>query len=351
MRESGFNHLTTDGKQKPIKAGLHAVGQMFGDEKHKELFSKRKPAEKLQARFGTKLAKEISRYGIRLRTMEGIVMEGILKALSDTDYEGNADPRTKKNIAEDEYPNVIFKEKLPNLYDNIDRIPAIKIGQRQLLELSGIDVSNQGLYKRGLNAIDSLTTTQYCFYYKRSTKNREGRLLKDENGNWKMETVEAIDTLFKIWTIREAETGKFLHYLIAPSAILVDQIENYFLLIPYKWRDEVIKKVGKVRGNTYLFTFIYFLMYQHEKIRRYNNNHKYKKPYSFSMPWDEVAIKIGFPESMWKGHRKRTMTLLDGVCESALSLGYLCSYQRKVQTDTFVLNHEKYLPIKTEKKH
>ena len=149
----------------------------------------------------------------------------------------------------------------------------------------------------------------------------------------------------------DKETGKFLHYLIAPSAILVDQIENHFLLIPYKWRDEVIKKVGKVKGNTYLFTFLYFLMYRHEKIRRYNKSHKYEKPYEFSMTWEEVAIKIGFPESMWKGQRKRTTTMLDGVYESAKSLGYLIDYKRDALRDTFILNQKKYLPLKTEEKH
>ncbi len=29
MRESGFNHLTPDGKQKPIKAGMHAIGHIL----------------------------------------------------------------------------------------------------------------------------------------------------------------------------------------------------------------------------------------------------------------------------------------------------------------------------------
>ena len=93
-----------------------------------------------------------------------------------------------------------------------------------------------------------------------------------------------VGSLFRIKTVR-TEEGELQYYEIHPSAPLLDQISNYFLLVPNDWREEVKQLTGK-RASSYTYELLLWLRLQYEQIRRYNSGkNRKKKPFKiFELP-------------------------------------------------------------------
>lgn len=326
-----------------IKQGMHSVKQMFGEQNQPSLFSDRIPSE-YSRKLGIELENKIDRYGIDLNETQKKVMEGLLKAFTDTNYKGNTKSKSKNEIVND-YQKIARPDQLPKAFNNINEIPRIQIGQRELLRLSGINDNSRGLAQKGIEALKYLGTTQYCFYWIRLAYDKNGKPERDKKtGGYKKEEVTAIDTLFKVKVIKDERTKEFKYYEIEPSVIFLDQVKKYFLLIPHNWREEVQKQIGKKRASSYTFRLLLFLRYQYEQRRRYNDNrlHKEKKDFIIKKSWEEMAQALKMPETVYKKNRARALKILDQAYMTAQELEYLVGYERTVTVDILNLNPDKY---------
>ena len=347
---TGDNSFLTSYEQRPeekrekpklIKQGIHSVKQMFSEQLSLSLFSDQIPSE-FTRKFGIDVVNKIDKYGIDLNKTQIKVMEGLLKAFTDTNYKGNTISKSKNEVV-NEYPKINRSEHLPKAYNNINDIPRIQIGQRELLRFSGINENSRGLAQKGLEALNYLGSTQFCFYWTRLAYDKNGKPDKDpKTGDYIKEEVTAIDTLFKVKIVKSEQTKEFKYYEIEPSVIFLDQVNNYFLLIPHNWREEVLKQVGKKRASSYTFRLLLFLRYQYEVKRRYNRYHKDKTEFKIKFSWEDMAQTLRMPETVYKRKRVRALTLLDEAYKTAQELGYLNSYERTATVDVLKLNPDKY---------
>lgn len=292
-----------------------------------------------------------SKGGPGLTEIEHKVMDGILKRFSELKYRGDLEPKTLEEVREEKYGN----RNLPQAaYDNIDKVPVIRLTQRGLLGYAGL-TPNKGTWERAVKAVDTLRSKQYLLYYNRLAK-KDGGPQRGKDGKFKMETVDGvIDTLFHVKPINNPETGRFMYYEIYPSFIFLDQVEGYFLMIPWGWRKEVEGLVG-IKQTKYLYLFLTWLMASFEDIRRSNEGIARKNanrrrgkllpyptaPYKISKKSETIAEILRMPETVYKRNRAKARAILDTCYEAAKTLGYLEGYKREGLYDTLYLKVEKY---------
>lgn len=329
-------------KSKHIKLDKHAVGSMFLTSSQLELFDQAEElAEKFRKDFGLNPLNKIEKLGIDLTDLQYKVMEGILREFTETDYKGNKEPRDKENHLEETYRF----GKFPSSYQNIKTIPVITISKRKLMRNSGIDPEGgQSQFDRLEEAVKVLGTRQICCVYSRLKYDEKGKPVIKKNGKPDKEEVTSVDTLFHIKELRNLETKIFTGYEILPSAIFLDQIENYFLLIPYDWREELVSLLGKKEASPYLFKFILYLMDKFDTIRRDFETKgipESKRPYKLNYAWITYAKAIGMPYSYYHRNKKRAYEHLHRLYSSALKSGYLTGFEIG-NTDTLHFNPEKF---------
>lgn len=329
------------------KIAIHTVSQFYGDNKQLSLFSEAK-IDAFKEATGLNLTNRPDNYGVVLNQSQRKVFEGILKAFTDTNYLGDEQKDKKvalKEVYSDTPTSALTLVKGDNApYKNIDVIPVLKLTQAQIIELSGYDLKSQrqGDKQDVIEALTFLAINQFCFYWVR-LKTENGKPVKDKSGDYVKEEVMEVGTLLRIKTVRD-QTGLLQYYEIQPSAPLLDQVNNYFLLVPNNWRDEVKELTGK-RASSYTYEFLLWLRLQSEQIRRYNSNNKIRKPKDFKLTksWEDVAIALKMPESMYKANRKRASKIIEDAYSTAISLGYLLKVENNGATDILFLN-EKYYP-------
>jgi len=334
--------------EKLTKIAIHTISQFYGDNKQLSLFSDEK-IDAFKDATGLNLTNRPTNYGVVLNQAQRRVFEGILKAFTDTNYKG--DEQKDKAIAlgevysdtETSAKTLVKGDNAP--YKNIDTIPVVKLTQSQIIDLSGYDLKSQrqGDKQDVIEALSFLATNQFCFYWIR-LKTDKGKPVKDKSGDYVKEEVMEVGTLLRIKTVRD-QTGLLQYYEIQPSAPLLDQVNNYFLLVPNNWRDEVRQITGK-RASSYTYELLLWLRLQYEQIRRYNKGGgKNRKPKTFkiSKSWEDVAIALKMPETMYKANRKRASKIIQEAYSVAIKLGYLVGVENNGATDILYLN-ESYYP-------
>lgn len=322
-----------------IKRGIHSIKQEFGKQGELSLFDDKFPLQ-YRKHFGIEIINEINKSGIDLNVTQKKLFQGILRLFTETKYKGNTDYKTIEEIME-EHPGIDTPDQLPRAYKLIKEIPVIRIGQRELLRLSGINENNRDSYQEGIKALAYLATQQYHMEWDHLVK-EDGKPTKDSEGNYIKEIISTVDTLTKVKIGIDEKTKKLKYYEISLSPVSLDQADSYYVLIPYKWMTEVQKKVGKRRASIYIFRLLEFFCYQYEMIRRYNEYHKDKKPYTIKYSWEHIAKIIRMPESLYKKKRARALEILDESYRTAQDLGYLISYERAAAVDILELNPERY---------
>ena len=349
---SGFNPLPkqeggVEG-EKHTKIAIHTVSQFYGDNKQLSLFSDEK-IDAFKDATGLNLTNRPTNYGVVLNQSQKRVFEGILKAFTDTNYKGD-EQKDKATALREVYSDtetsaktLVKRENAP--YRNIDTIPVVKLTQAQIIELSGYDLKRQrqGDKQDVIEALSFLSTNQFCFYWVR-LKTENGKPVKDKSGEYVKEEVMEVGTLLRIKTVRDG-TGLLQYYEIHPSAPILDQVNNYFLLVPNNWRDEVKQLTGK-RASSYTYELLLWLRLQYEQIRRYNKGggkNRQPKPFKISKSWEDVAIALKMPESVYKGKRKRAIKIIQEAYSVAIKLGYLVRVENNGATDILYLN-ESYYP-------
>lgn len=327
------------------KMAIHTITQFYGDIKQLSLFSDEK-IDAFSKDTGLNLTNRPTNYGVILNQNQKRVFEGILKAFTNTNYKGD-ELQNKSKALEEVYSlthnakeTLVTNENAP--YKNIDAIPLIKLTQSEIIKLSGHD-RTQGDKVDVVEAIDFLATKQFCFYWVR-LKTENGKPVKDKSGEYVKEEVMEVGSLFRIKTIR-TEKGELQYYEIHPSAPLLDQVNNYFLLVPNNWREEVKQLTGK-RASSYTYELLLWLRLQYEQIRRYNKGggkNRKPKPFMISKSWEDVAIALKMPETMYKANRKRASKIIQEAYSVAIKLGYLLKVVNNGAIDILYLN-ESYYP-------
>jgi hypothetical protein len=316
--------------------GRHTISQFYGDPKQLNVFSEQKVANFIEA-TGVEVLNKPDSYGVVLNQSQTRVFEGILRVFSDTDYKGY-ELKEKTELSSEEYP----LDKMQRAYSNIKKIPVIQLTQAEIIRLSGYE-KTQGDKIDVIEAISFLGTEQFCFFWERLKKDSNGKPIRNKNGDYEKEEVMEVGTFFRIQTVREE--GEFKHYEIYPSAVILDQVNNeyggsYFLLIPNNWRDEVKQLTGK-RASRYTYEFLKWLRLEYEIIRIHNAKKDSKdRPFSIPMTWEDTAITLKMPESMYKANRKRASNIIQEAYDTAIKLGYLL---RVGEDGTLYLN-EAYYP-------
>lgn len=327
------------------KIAIHTVTQFYGDNKQLSLFSEDK-IDIFSKETGLNITNRPDSYGVILNQSQKKVFEGILKAFTDTNYKGD-EQKDKATALGEIYSDTVAsaeilvkKDNAP--YKNIDIIPVVKLTQTQILELSGYD-QRQGDKQDVIEALSFLATNQFCFYWVR-LKKVNNKPVKDKNGEYIKEEVMEVGTLLRVKTVRD-QTGLLQYYEIYPSAPLLDQVNNYFLLVPNNWREEVKQITGK-RASSYTYEFLLWLRLQYERIRQYNKGggkNRKPKPFKISKSWEDVAIALKMPQTMYKANRKRALNIIQEAYNVAIKLGYLVKVDNNGATDILYLN-ESYYP-------
>lgn len=298
-------------------------------------------------------------FGVVLNQAQKRVFEGIIKAFSDTKYEGHERVNKQDELkARGIKTNSSTAQSIiKGPYGNIEDIPVIKLTQAEILSLSGYDVKaqRQGDKQDVVEAINFLATTQFCFYWSRLKKDEKGNPAKDKKGDFEKEEVMEVGTLFRIKYVKDQERGDLKYYEISPSSVVLDQVNsryggNYFLLVPTNWRDEVKQITGK-RASSYTYEFLMWLRLKYEEIRRHNDNAAKrtkskkalkKRPFTLSKSWEEIAIALKMPKSMYRANRKRAAKIIQDAYSVAIQLGYLLKVEPGGATDMLYLNEEYY---------
>ena len=335
-------------ERKHTKIAIHTVTQFYGDNKQFSLFTDEK-IDAFTDATGLNLTNRPTNYGVVLNQAQRKVFEGILKAFTDTNYKGD-EQKDKATAFREVYSDtetsaktLVKGENAP--YKNIETIPVIKLTQAEVINLSGYDLSKQrqGDKQDVIEALSFLATNQFCFYWIR-LKTEKGEPVKDKSGDNVMEEVMEVGTLLRIKTVRD-QTGLLQYYEIQPSAPLLDQVNNYFLLVPNNWRDEVKQLTGK-RASSYTYKLLLWLRLQYEQIRRYNKGggtNRKPKPFKIGKSWEDVAIALKMPDTMYKANRKRASKIIQEAYSVAIELGYLVKVENNGATDILYLN-ESYYP-------
>lgn len=334
-------------EKKHTKIAIHTVSQFYGDNKEPSLFSDEK-IDDFIGDTGLNLTNRPDNYGVVLNQAQRRVFEGVLKAFTYTNYKGD-EQKDKTTALGEVYSDTETSAKTltkgeNSPYKNIDTIPVVKLTQAQIIDLSGYNLKaqKQSDKQHVTEALSFLATNQFCFYWVR-LKTENGKPVKDKKGDYAKEEVMEVGTLLRIKTVRD-QTGRLQYYEIHPSAPLLDQVENYFLLVPNNWREEVKQLTGK-RASSYTYNFLLWLRLQYEQIRRYNKGggkNRKPKPFKVSKSWEDVAIALKMPETMYKANRKRASKIIQEAYSVAIKLDYLVKVENNGATDILYLNEEYY---------
>lgn len=324
-----------------IKMGVFGVKQFYKPGKGKQLkaWSDQELTDFMAISGTPALKNKIDSFGLDLNQAEFRMFEGIMKRFSETKYQGDSQI-SKSELPADINVNIAA-------WENIITVPVIKVTQAELLSLA--EYGHPKWKSEGITAVNSLATKQYYFYWSRLAKDKKGNPEKDKAGNYVMQDVMEVSTLFRITTIFKPDTAVVDYYEIQPSSVLLDQVTsnyggNHFLLIPYGWRQEVKLLTGK-NPSRYTSAFLLWLRLRFEEIR----SSKYgAKNYQIKMTWEEIAEILKMPPTMLNRQRKRAEQLIKDAYAVAIKLGYLINVEPHPETDTLFLN-ESFYPSPKEK--
>lgn len=325
------------------KISIHAVKQLYGDNKEITKFSGENIDTFVEA-TGLNLTNKPESYGVVLNYTQQKLFEGILNNLTNTNYKGHTqidnDSLLKTTYKDTQISSNTLLTGASAPYKNIKNIPVLKITQAKLIELCGFDKKRQGDKQDVIEALHFLSTNLFFFYWIR-LKTENNKPVKDKNGDYIKEEVTEVGTLLRVRHIREQ--GVLQYYEITFSAPILDQVDNYFLLVPCNWRDEVKELTGR-RASNYTYEFLFWLRLQYEEKRRYNSGGKGRKPKDFiiNKSWEDIAIALKMPISMYKANRKKAESIIKEAYNVAIKLGYLIEVKNTVSTDRLYLNEEFY---------
>lgn len=315
-----------DIKEKALPMSMHALKNILGNANHSKLLHDGKVVPQ----------EGITQLGIDLSDMELKIVEGILKAFAETQNKGNIPPMSIEEIQRGYVGDV-----LPKTFDNIKQLPRIRLTQKKLFSFAGIKDNSIASKQRAVEALLNISQKKYQIYYNRLAQNELGKPTRNKFGQWEKEFVVGVGTLFNIYHIFSEKSKQLRYYEIHPNPAFLDQIENYFVLIPYEWREEVKRLAGGKRISLSIYLFLLYLRYQYEIRRRGNWSGLNNK---LSENWCKIAQAIRVSEIDLEEHKGRARATLIRAYELAKTLGYIVDYEISDSVDILTFNTHKYLP-------
>jgi hypothetical protein len=171
---NAINKKGGQGSNKHIKIAIHAVSQFYGDNKQLSIFSDEK-IDVFSRATGLSINNKPDSYGVVLNQAQERVLYGILNAFSNTNYKG--DEEIDKLESLDKVMNVgseTMRQAIKKPYENIKKIPVVKLTQAQIIDLSGYDLKSQRQGDKQ-DVIDAffylLTNPNYDLSFKKIFKN------------------------------------------------------------------------------------------------------------------------------------------------------------------------------------
>jgi len=315
-----------------MKVGIHILTQLYNNPRQTEIFSQDKINEFIMETGGDS-NNPPKMYGAELTVIQSMILEGIAKALTETNYKGTYQKMPWEKISDLDIrgSNIIKKQ-----YEYIEAIPVIKITQAELIRQSGLDPRKQSHKQHAQQALNFLATERFCFYWKRAVKDSRGKIETDKAGKWKKEDVMEVGTFLRVKYVKKSDTDKLDYYEIEPSPVMLDQVDNYFIMIPYTWREEVEQIMGK-NVSKYTYFFLQWLRLQFELIRRKNSS-----LYQIRITWEELAVTLKMPESLYMAKKKTAINILETAYNTAKELGYLNRVEKTGAVHIFHLNENYY---------
>jgi len=321
------------------KVSKHLINQILYYDKE-EIGEISVKAEALANKTGVYLEKKIKRKGLILNSTQWKVLGAILKELTDTNYKGHKLMSTYEALNDKNLPPIYPTDKTGAFlygsenspYKNITAIPRLLITQSNLIRLAGYDPRKQSHRQNVVEALEYLRTHQCYFYWKR-LKYKDGKPVKDKNGEYVFEYVEELATVLRVNKITDNKR-KLDYYEIEPSACLLDQHDKYFLLIPKELLDNIDKKI-KRKPSFYTILFLIWLYNEADNMRRYKKKDK-------TVSLKELVIILNMPESLYKKKKKEAEKIIQEAITTALSLGYIKNISIEDDTLTFYFNKDFY---------
>lgn len=272
----------------------------------------------------------ITTVGIDLELSESYALNSIQQLFSRTNYKGNV-PSKKEGI-----PILEF-----HTYEYLEAYTTIKwVSKREKNEFSSAE------RKEAIKALFSLADKKYLIIYRRRYKNNEGK--------WTNDALTQVTNLFNLisgyekLTDKEYEklkTGKLSNsiekkltkFRIEPSIILIDQIDNYFVMKDANYLKEIKERFGKV--SKYFHHFIDFLI---TLVALQTNTEEKRKKFNWIIERnrDTIITKIRMNDSIYYKNRmkKKINDYILDFYEKSTILGYLTGYELDIQGKTTVLD-------------
>jgi hypothetical protein len=329
-----------------VKAGMHAELQKFGQQPD----TSAPWCDSLQEEVKGKVIKyKIDVIGIDYSDAQHKALFAIQKLLSKSKYKGNV-----QGSHLDGHNGLLYTGYLPG----------IQFKPSQYFDAYGVTKyrTTRGKYeysgeqrREALEALKDLALEQNLLIYRRM------RWLKDKKGKTqevidRIETVQPLIRITKGWEALNKSEDKLLDagksskdtddkltvIAIEPCPILVDQIDNYFLLKPANYREEIALKVREWKVSKYTYLFIDYLMAQAELKRRAH------EPLVLRKTIEELAYKLRMDPWIKKRMWKNVRGSLNKSYKIAKDLGYLLDYKTvpgktlPEEVEELTLNPEKF---------
>jgi len=324
-----------------VKASLHTELQKFGhkpDPRQPGLF------DRLLDDTRTEIErKDVDVIGIDITPAQEQSLHALQTLLTRTNYRGNL-------------PGELIDDRA---FKFRGYLPALEFTPVQYLEAYGLKkrLTGRGQEEYGpkdraeaLQALVDLAKKSFLFVYKREYRTEKGEL--------RIDRVETIDTLINIirgWEAltkkedsaldRGASTGatddKLKAIAIKPAPILVVDIDNYFLLKPANYIQEInLRYPWPNRPSRFTLGLINWLIAQAELKRRH------RKPLIIEENIEEIAYHLRMEAYIKTRQKTRIRHIITKGYKIAQELGYLLSYET-VQGQTkdlerLELNPEKF---------
>ncbi len=311
---------------------LYSAKNLFGEQNQLTLFDSY--IDSLEKSFDPLIKGSVGRFGIDITEYQCRVLEAILKAFTNTSFEGNV-----HHVSKDRYLDNTEDSSLEGMCKYLDKIPKIRITQAELLQYLGIGRTSISSISRAIEALHELNDKHFSFYYERRAQDGNGNLLSDSKGRPIIEEVTGKGPLMTVLEVAHSGSGRLDYYEIIPNPIFLDQRETYCMLIPSNWRDEVQKLLGKKKTSQTTFMFLIFLRYAFELFKRRGE----RAPYQLRMSPEEVASILKIHESVIKRQKKRTVSYLVNAYETAKRLGYLKDFKVDKYLHVLTLDESKYV--------
>jgi hypothetical protein len=304
-----------------VKAGLHTELQKFGhkpDPRQPGLFDRLLDETKEEIE-----KKDVDVIGIDITPAQEQALFGLQTLLTRTNYRGNL-------------PGEMIDDRS---FRFRGYLPALEFTPAQYLEAYGLKKHLTGRGKEeydykdraeALQALVDLAKKPFLFVYKKEYRTEKGEL--------RIDRIETIDTLIKIirgWEAltkkedsaldRGASTGatddKLKAIAIKPAPILVQDIDNYFLLKPANYIQEInLRYPWPNRPSRFTLGLINWLIAQAELKRRH------RQPLIIEQSLETIAYALRMDAWIKTRQLKRIRQILTKGYKIAQELGYLLSY-------------------------